>query len=190
MEVFFRNIHIYQCLLLHCVTQWTLRKSRNFEISIVKNPEYDTFFREFQQIMSKMHIAHQMAVMKCWLSKIWVVSRSFWVKIFRPHAVPHYNIESWSWAALGRHQVYAWYLVYVSTSADAYWSEWGVSEFVYSKRLYNNGHEVALHNVVPRGTTVPRCTACWIICMHNMHIHKYTYTHAYLHNNTPTYIQC
>ena len=62
----------------------TRRKSRNFEISIVKNQEFDTFFREFQQIMSKIHIAHQMAVMKCWFSEIWVVSRSFWVKIFPP----------------------------------------------------------------------------------------------------------
>ena len=45
-----------------CVTLWTLRKSRNVEISIVKNPEFDTFFCEFKQIVSKVNIAHQMVV--------------------------------------------------------------------------------------------------------------------------------
>ena len=48
--------------LVDCVTLWTLRRSRNVEISIVKNPESDTFFREFQQIMTKVNIAHQMVV--------------------------------------------------------------------------------------------------------------------------------
>merc|ERR1712002_907896 len=62
-DAFIMNVRVDRSKpTLDCVTLCTLRKSRNVEISIVKNSEFDTFFREFQQIMSKVNIAHQMVV--------------------------------------------------------------------------------------------------------------------------------
>ena len=74
------------------------QNSRNFKISIVRKSKFDAFFREFCQNMLKTAIRHLGACLKFWFSENWVVSRSFWVKIFQAHDGSHRHIHAWSWA--------------------------------------------------------------------------------------------